>query len=66
MKYSIQLILCSIFFPVMVFASKVEIVKKKGRYQLLKDGNPYYIKGAGGTENLEKLKKYAGRRPAAF
>ena len=60
MKYSIQLILCSIFLPVMVFASKVEIVKKKGRYELLKDGKPYYIKGAGGTENLEKLKKYGG------
>lgn len=55
-----RLICFSIFLPCMVFASKVEIVKKKGRYELLKDGKPYYIKGAGGTENLEKLKKYGG------
>ena len=56
----IRLICFCIFLPSMVFASKVEIVKKKGRYELLKDGKPYYIKGAGGTENLEKLKKYGG------
>ena len=56
----IRLICFWIFLPCMVFASKVEIVKKKGRYELLKDGKPYYIKGAGGTENLEKLKKYGG------
>jgi len=54
------LILSCIFFPFLVFGSKVEIVKNKNGYQLLKDGKPYYIKGAGGKGKLEKLKEYGG------
>ena len=54
------LILNCIFFPLLVFGSKVEIVKIKNGYQLLKDGKPYYIKGAGGKGKLEKLKEYGG------
>ena len=42
------------------FASKVEIVQNQNGFQLLKDGEPYYIQGAGGTNNLEKLKEYGG------
>ncbi|MAS52711.1 MAG: hypothetical protein CMD20_05860 [Flavobacteriales bacterium] len=60
MRNSILLIMSSICLPLMVFGSKVEIVQNQKRYQLLKDGKPYYIRGAGGTENLEKLKKYGG------
>lgn len=48
------------FLPFFVFASKVEIIENKNGFQLLKDGKPYYIKGAGGTDNLEKLKTYGG------
>lgn len=54
------LILNCVFFPLLVFGSKVEIVKNKNGYQLLKDGKPYYIKGAGGKGKLEKLKEYGG------
>ena len=54
------LILNCVFFPLLVFGSKVEIVKNKNGYQLLKDGKPFYIKGAGGTGKLEKLKEYGG------
>ena len=60
MRYPILIILGSIFFPFTIFASKVEIIKNSKGYQLLKDGKPYYINGAGGTENLDKLKEYGG------
>jgi hypothetical protein len=36
--------------------AKVEIMKQNGSYQLLKDGNPYFIKGAVGWDFLEELK----------
>ena len=54
------LILSCVLFPLFVIGSKVEIVKKNNGYQLLKDGKPFYIKGAGGTGRLEKLKEYGG------
>jgi hypothetical protein len=42
-------------------ASKVEIVTlADGSFQLLRNGEPYYIKGAGGTVKLEELKRYGG------
>ena len=36
----------------------VEIVKKDNGYQLLRGGEPYYVKGVGGLEYLEKAKEY--------
>ena len=36
----------------------VEIVKKDKGYQLLRGGEPYYIKGVGGLDYLEKAKEY--------
>lgn len=48
------------FLSVVAFASKVEIVKTEKGFQLLKDGQPYYINGAGGTVKLEELKNYGG------
>jgi hypothetical protein len=41
-------------------ASKVEIISTATGFQLLKDGEPYYINGAGGTVKLEELKNYGG------
>jgi hypothetical protein len=41
-------------------ASVVEVVNTATGFQLLKDGEPYYINGAGGTVELEKLKDYGG------
>lgn len=54
------MIIFGVFIHFFVFASKVEIVQNKNGFQLLKDGAPYYIQGAGGTENLDKLKEYGG------
>lgn len=42
-------------------ASKVEVITRAdGSFQLLRNGEPYYIKGAGGTVKLEELKRYGG------
>ncbi len=34
---------------------KVEVVQTEGSWQLLRDDEPYFVKGVGGTENLELL-----------
>ena len=60
MRNIVTAILSFIFFPIFIFGSKVEIAHTKNGYHLIKNGKPYYIKGAGGTVNLEKLKKYGG------
>lgn len=39
---------------------KAEIVERDGGYVLLRDGEPYFIKGAGGTRYMERLKAYGG------
>ena len=41
-------------------ASKVEVVKQNGRWQLLRNGSPYYIYGAGGQDHLDKLVEIGG------
>lgn len=38
----------------------VKIVKTDDGFQLLRNGKPYFIKGAGGTNYIEKLKEYGG------
>ncbi len=38
----------------------MEIIQDNGSYKLLKDGLPYYINGAGGSQYLEKLADYGG------
>lgn len=39
---------------------KVEIRKDGNNYQLLRTGQPYFIKGAGGTKYMERLPQYGG------
>ena len=51
----ILLILHTVAFAQVV---PVEIVKKDNGYQLLRGGEPYYVKGVGGLEYLEKAKEY--------
>ncbi|MFN7120363.1 MAG: glycoside hydrolase family 2 TIM barrel-domain containing protein [Saprospiraceae bacterium] len=41
-------------------ASKVEIRKTGTRYQLFRDGKPYFIKGASGRTNLAMIKEAGG------
>lgn len=39
---------------------KSEIVKQNDGFQLLRGGKPYFIKGAGGTNYMDRLKAYGG------
>jgi hypothetical protein len=39
---------------------KVEVKKADGRYELLRGGQPYFIKGAGGGQFPERVKAYGG------
>ncbi|HWI91641.1 MAG TPA: glycoside hydrolase family 2 TIM barrel-domain containing protein [Flavisolibacter sp.] len=39
---------------------KVEIKKINGSYKLFRGGQPYFIKGAGGTNYMERLAQYGG------
>lgn len=41
-------------------AVKVEVKKVAGTYQLMRDGKPYFIKGAGGTGYLSRIAAYGG------
>lgn len=37
---------------------KVEVVQKDGKWLLLRGGEPYYIRGVGGKDELERAKEY--------
>lgn len=41
-------------------AVKVEVKQTNGRYELLRAGKPYFIKGAGGGQFPERVKAYGG------
>lgn len=43
-----------------VNSTKVKIVKNKNTFQLLVNNKPYFIKGAVGSDYLEKLQQYGG------
>ena len=51
--------LLSLFFISCLFAGaqavKVEVAQVDGQYTLLRDGEPYYINGAGGHDYLDEL-----------
>jgi hypothetical protein len=38
----------------------VKVARQGSAWTLLRDGKPYFVKGAGGTQNLEMLKAYGG------
>ena len=41
-------------------AIKVEVVKKGSGYQLIRNGKPYFVKGAGGMDYLDRVAAYGG------
>ncbi|WP_433862748.1 family 16 glycosylhydrolase [Sphingobacterium thalpophilum] len=57
---AIQLLLLNWTWAQEQQAVKTEIVKLKEGYTIMRDGQPYFIRGAGGTSNMEKLKAYGG------
>ena len=56
----ISLIISSLCFSQQVISQKTEIIKTNDGFQLLRNGKPYYVKGAGGTEYLDVLKSIGG------
>jgi hypothetical protein len=63
MKFKILFIflfISSFCFAQQVINQKTEIIKTTNGFQLLKNGMPYYVKGAGGTEYLDVLKSIGG------
>ncbi|QJX47775.1 hypothetical protein HMJ29_12820 [Hymenobacter taeanensis] len=62
-----KLLLCISLFSLSLAACaqptssvKVEVKKVNGRYELLRGGKPYFIKGAGGGQFPERVKAYGG------
>ena len=41
-----------------MYVPPVEIISTPNGFELLRDGKPYYIKGVGGSTNLERAKEY--------
>jgi hypothetical protein len=39
---------------------KVEVVFENGNYTLIRNGKPYFIKGAGGYEHFDKIREHGG------
>ena len=56
----LTLFISSFCFSQIVNTKKTEIIKTNNGFQLLRNGEPYYIKGAGGTEYLGILKSIGG------
>ena len=48
--------------PITGWAQSIQVALREsgGHYQLFREGKPYYIKGAGGSKALEKIKLYGG------
>lgn len=58
----IMLVCCCLSFVAGTYAQavKVELRKSGDRYQLWRGGQPYYVKGAGGTSYLSRIAAYGG------
>jgi len=56
LNYKNLLSIALVFIPFLLTAQavKVEVVQKNNGYELLRDGKPYYIRGVGGQEHLDK------------
>lgn len=50
----------AVLAPTRPAAAGTELVQKDGKYQLLRDGKPYLIKGVGGSGSKELLKAMGG------
>lgn len=46
--------------PTALSGKTVELIAKDGKYQLYRNGEPYYIKGGSGTTHLKLLKEIGG------
>ncbi len=46
--------------PVAAQPAKISLIQNNGQWQLLKNGQPYYVKGVGGTVQLDLLVECGG------
>ena len=60
MKHFFFFILIAVGFASNAQAIKVELSSNNGNWELLRNGSPYYIKGAGGDKQLDKLVEIGG------
>tara|TARA_Y100001954_G_scaffold139017_1_gene148172 strand:+ start:597 stop:1862 length:1266 start_codon:yes stop_codon:yes gene_type:complete len=56
----ILVFICNICFSQIKSKNKTEIIKTNTGFEFLRNGQPYYVNGAGGTEYLELLKSIGG------
>ena len=56
----LALLISSFCFSQIKDIQKTEVIKTNEGFQLLRNGKPYYVKGAGGTEYLSLLKSIGG------
>ena len=54
-KYLVFLVSIALSFDVLSQPCKVDIIKSQQKYTLLKNGKPYYIKGAGAKNHFKLL-----------
>ena len=54
------LFVSSFCFSQQLISQKTEVIKTNNGFQLLRNGTPYHVKGAGGTEYLDVLKSIGG------
>ena len=60
LKKYLVLLFVFVFFTNHAQQGKTEIVEIKNQFHLIRNGNPYYIKGAGGDTKLSLLKEIGG------
>ena len=58
--FFIGIFISSFSFAQISDVSITEIIKTENGFQLLRNGSPYYVNGAGGTEYLDVLKSIGG------
>ncbi|HWR16129.1 MAG TPA: hypothetical protein VN577_14980 [Terriglobales bacterium] len=59
-RLTILLLICSFSSLSFAQAVRVQVMKAKNGWQLLRNGKPYYVKGVGGDGHLDLLKQLGG------
>ena len=60
LKFASVCLLSTAVWTVKAQPVKVEIGKNDSGFVLMRDHQPYFIRGAGGTDHIDRLAKYGG------